>query len=189
MSSIVARRLGLIFLIVSTIGCDHVTKNIATYALAGTPPRSFLADTVRLAYVENTGGFLSLGAALPPALRTAVFTVATGLMLIGLAVFALRSGLGGWPVLGLALFAAGGASNWLDRVVRGAVVDFVNVGIGPVRTGVFNVADVAIMVGVGIFLIAEVRREAPADGGDPPAQASEPSGADREPPQPGRPPS
>src|SRR5262245_42352739 len=108
MSSTMGRRLALIFLIVSTIGCDHVPKNIATYALAGTPPRSFLADTVRLAYVENTGGFLSLGAALPPALRTAVFTVATGVMLLGLAVFALRSGLRGWPVLGLALFAAGG---------------------------------------------------------------------------------
>ncbi|RPI54782.1 MAG: hypothetical protein EHM55_09825 [Acidobacteria bacterium] len=37
-------------------------------------------------------------------------------------------------------------SNWFDRVVRGGVFDFINVGIGSVRTGVFNVADVAIML-------------------------------------------
>ena len=51
--------------------------------------------------------------------------------------------------LGLVLFIAGGASNWIDRVLRGSVVDFLNVGIGPLRTGVFNMSDVAIMVGAG----------------------------------------
>ena len=54
----------------------------------------------------------------------------------------------GWPLLGLTLFVAGGASNWLDRVVRGSVIDFINVGVGSLRTGIFNVADVAIMLGV-----------------------------------------
>ena len=48
---------------------------------------------------------------------------------------------------GLTLFVAGGASNWIDRIMRGSVVDFLNVGVGPVRTGIFNVADVAIVLG------------------------------------------
>ena len=48
--------------------------------------------------------------------------------------------------LGLVLFISGGASNWIDRVLRGSVVDFLNMGIGPLRTGVFNMADVAIML-------------------------------------------
>ena len=46
------------------------------------------------------------------------------------------------------------AANWLDRVTLGSVVDFLNVGVGPVRTGVFNVADVAIMLGAGVIVIA-----------------------------------
>lgn len=33
-------------------------------------------------------------------------------------------------------------------------VDFLNVGVGPVRTGVFNVADMAIAAGVVILLFA-----------------------------------
>lgn len=62
------------------------------------------------------------------------------------------------PVLGLVLFVAGGSSNWVDRIARGSVVDFLNVGIGPLRTGVFNVADLAIMFGAGLFVLGEFRR-------------------------------
>jgi signal peptidase II len=36
------------------------------------------------------------------------------------------------------------------------VVDFLNVGIGSLRTGVFNVADMAIMAGVALFLLESV---------------------------------
>jgi signal peptidase II len=63
--------------------------------------------------------------------------------------------------MGVCLVLAGGASNWVDRVVRGSVVDFLNVGVGPLRTGIFNVADVAIMVGVALLLVGGLRT---ADG-------------------------
>lgn len=139
--------------VVATIGCDRVTKHVAETALAGAPARSFLADTVRLDYVENTGGFLSLGANLPPEARTILFTIGTGVLLLALAGTAIRLHWNGWALLGLTLFVAGGASNWVDRLTRGSVVDFINVGIGPLRTGIFNVADMAIMLGVGLVVI------------------------------------
>jgi len=53
--------------------------------------------------------------------------------------------------------------------VRGSVIDFLNVGIGPIRTGIFNVADMAIMAGIGIFLLVELnehRRAVASGGGD-----------------------
>ena len=143
---------------VATIGCDRVTKHAATTMLAGQPDHSYLADTVRLGYVENPGGFLSLGAAWPPAVRTSFFTVATGAVLLALAVVVIGRRRDQWSDLGCALFLAGGVSNWVDRIARGSVVDFLNVGVGPVRTGVFNVADAAIMLGAAIFALAEFRR-------------------------------
>lgn len=161
---VTTRRLVLALAVLTTIGCDRVTKDAATLLLAGEPDRSYLVDTVRLGYAENTGGFLGLGADLPPGARTAVFTVATGLLLIALIVIAVRSTLPAPSTLGLALFVAGGASNWIDRVLRGSVVDFLNVGIGPLRTGVFNVADVAVMVGVGLVAVGEFRRERLVEG-------------------------
>ena len=154
----VSARFFLALSIVVTIGCDRVTKHVAATTLAGAPSRAYFAETVWLGYVENSGGFLSVGAALPPGARTVIFTVGTGMLLLALTVIAIRGGLNGSPALGLALFIAGGASNWIDRVVRGSVVDFVNVGIGSVRTGVFNVADVAIMIGAVVFALGQFRK-------------------------------
>ncbi len=137
----------------STIGCDQITKNVATMALSRQPPLSFLQDTLRLVYVENSGGFLGLGSALPDPARSALFIVAPALMMSAVLLVAARDGWSGLAALGLALFTAGGLSNWIDRVVYGSVVDFLNVGIGPIRTGVFNVADMAIVLGAGLFVL------------------------------------
>jgi signal peptidase II len=147
-------------LLVGTIGCDRVTKRMAVQTLAGGPGRSFLGDTVRLGYAENPGGFLSLGTALPRAPRIAVFVVATGAILAAAALAMFRGALRGGALVGATLFLAGGASNWIDRVLHGSVVDFLNLGIGPLRTGIFNVADVAIMAGL-LVLVFGARNRAP----------------------------
>ena len=82
MTRSIAIRLALILVLGTTIGCDRATKHVAATALAGAPMQSFLAGTVQLQYAENAGGFLSVGANLPPVARTALFTIGTGLMLI-----------------------------------------------------------------------------------------------------------
>jgi signal peptidase II len=151
------RSVALLLLVMATIGCDRVTKRLASETLAGVPTQSFLADTVRLTYAENIGGFLSLGAGMSPMLRTTVFTVVTGAILLALAFAAWRRRNRAWHAAAFALFLAGGISNWFDRLNDGRVVDFLNVGIGWLRTGVFNVADVAIMFGVALYVIAEFR--------------------------------
>jgi signal peptidase II len=150
--------LALVATVVMTVGCDRVTKHVATAELAGRPGLSLLADTIRLAYVQNEGGFLSLGADLPETVRTFLFIVATGVLLLALVAYGIRLRWRGWAAFGLALFVAGGVSNWVDRVLHGSVIDFINIGVGPLRTGVFNVADVAIMVGVAIVLMSEFTR-------------------------------
>ena len=152
-----ATRVALLVTIGATIACDRVTKQVAQATLAGSPRLSFLADTVRLEYAENLGGFLGLGGNWSPATRVALLTVATGLLLAAAVGMAFRVRLSGSRLLGLALFVTGGACNWADRMMRGSVTDFLNVGIGPVRTGIFNVADMAIMLGVGLVLYSELR--------------------------------
>ena len=48
---------------------------------------------------------------------------------------------------------AGGIGNLIDRIFfENGVIDFLNVGVGNWRTGIFNVADMAIMVGVFCML-------------------------------------
>jgi len=56
---------------------------------------------------------------------------------------------------GLALVSGGGIGNWLDRVLHdGAVTDFVSIGLGSLRTGVFNLADLAVVAGVCLLLVS-----------------------------------
>ncbi len=149
----------LALLVVATIGCDRITKRVATSQLAGAPAQSFLHDVVRLDYAENTGAFLGLGADWPPSVRTAVFVGGNSILLIGMLVFVARRH---WPAperVGLALYVAGAVSNLADRLAHGAVVDFLNLGIGPLRTGIFNMADVAIMLGAGLLVVSSSRRD------------------------------
>ncbi|MCP4150905.1 MAG: hypothetical protein GY757_24375, partial [bacterium] len=40
---------------------------------------------------------------------------------------------------------------------NGFVVDFINLGIGNIRTGIFNIADVFLMIGAGVLLYKTLR--------------------------------
>jgi signal peptidase II len=147
------RVLVVVGLAVATIGCDHATKRWAVRELSGGPRRSFLGDTFRLEYAENSGAFMSLGANLPSRARTPLIAVATGALLVGLGVvLGRRLFVGGSSAIGLGLAWAGGVSNLVDRLTTGQVVDFLNVGVASLRSGIFNVADLAILVGAALAL-------------------------------------
>lgn len=148
----------LCLLLAGTAGCDRVTKHFAMTSLAGTARQSFLADTVRLDYQENPGGFLGAGADWKPTTRALTFQLANTVFLLTIFVIAGRYQWSRFGVAGVALFLAGGLSNLIDRVALGQVVDFMNVGIGSLRTGIFNVADIAILAGVAIVLIDQRRQ-------------------------------
>ena len=152
-------KLALLVLVLTTIGCDRVTKQLAKNALAGGGSRSYLSDTLRLEYAENTGAFRSLGENLPGGAGRRLFAYGTGVMLVALAVVAVRQRWRGAALAGACLIWAGGASNLIDRLARGSVVDFINVGIGPVRTGIFNVADLAVTIGIALLFAAHRGRD------------------------------
>lgn len=149
-------RLVLALSILTTfIGCDQATKSLATQHLRGAPPQSYLSDTLRLEYALNPGGFLSLGSQLGPEVRRGLFIGFNTLFLLGVVYFLYRR----WDIR-LPLFLAGvyilggGIGNLIDRVTnQGLVTDFLVLGIGPVRTGVFNVADMGVTFGVIAILL------------------------------------
>jgi signal peptidase II len=136
----------------STVGCDRVTKHFVERELAGHPRQSYIGDVLRLEYAENRGAFLSLGAELPARVRTLVLSGGTALTLLLLGALLARRSMTASTLVGLSLVWGGGFSNLADRVLTGHVVDFLNLGVGPLRTGIFNVADIAITMGVGLVL-------------------------------------
>jgi len=140
----------------SCVGCDQATKTVAETHLSSSPPVHVMGDVFRLQYSVNEGAFLGLGAGLPDAVQFWVFTVLVGAALLGGLGFVWASQALKHPVdiVGVSLLIGGGLSNLVDRLLnQGQVADFLSVGVGNLRTGVFNVADVAIMVGPGILLV------------------------------------
>ncbi|HSE57462.1 MAG TPA: signal peptidase II [Nitrospiraceae bacterium] len=146
-------------MLVSCVGCDQATKELARTTLAFEPPLSWFHDTVRLECAENTGAFLSLGTSLPEDLRFLLFQLGIGAGLLTLLIVLWRSRpdsllyLTGW-----CLILGGRIGNLLDRVAHhGRGIDFINLGIGPFRTGIFNLADVYITIGALLLLFVSFR--------------------------------
>lgn len=141
-------------------GCDHASKQLAISALSGSGGLWVWGGAVRLELVSNPGAFLNLGVGLPEAVREVLFLGLVPLFLLGLCLRLLRSGEVSLPlVLGLGLVAGGGLGNWGDRLLHGGrVTDFVTLVLGPLHTGVFNVADVAIVAGVALLAGSTVHR-------------------------------
>ena len=156
----VPKTIVVLLITLTCVGCDQATKLVAKQYLAPAAFFSFAGDTFRLQYAENTGAFLSLGAALSDPWRHLVFTVVVGIFLLGLLGYLLFSrSLPSVAVICLSFVFAGGISNLIDRIAYGGrVVDFLNVGIGPLRTGIFNVADMAITFGA-LFLAFQSYRQ------------------------------
>ncbi|WNG57230.1 signal peptidase II [Archangium gephyra] len=159
-------RLTLVSLVLAgTVGCDQATKQLAISQLRDEPTRSFLGGLLRLTFAENPGAFLSLGGNLPQSVRFWLFSAAVGVLLLGtLAYLVMSRRLEPLQSVALALIVGGGLSNWFDRLVNdGRVVDFLNLGIGSLRTGIFNVADVALMLGAGLLILAGRRANNPEE--------------------------
>ena len=147
----------MVVVLASCVGCDQLTKQIARERLEGTPPRSFLAGTVRLIYAENPGAFLGLGGQLPPRARWVLLVVINAVVAAVLAVVLLwHSEMSLVRAAACTLLLAGAVGNLIDRVrFGGLVIDFMNLGVGPLRTGIFNVADMAIMLGAVLLILPQ----------------------------------
>lgn len=154
------RSLLIFLLLIVSVGCDQLTKDVAQQYLAFESPRSWFHDTVRLEYAENPGAFLSLGSGMSEGLRVIFFQVfpALGLVALSIVLFVAKQ----MPPLSAtawSLVLSGGIGNLLDRLLHeGRVIDFMNVGIGSLRTGIFNVADVCITIGVSLLVLELLQR-------------------------------
>ena len=146
------RFLALLLVLSCTAGCDQATKHLARSGLAQPGSTTFCGHSIELTLAENPGAFLSLGASLPPAARSAILTAGVSFALACLLAYLVSApGLSSASFWGLALSWAGGASNLFDRFTRhGLVTDFMVFRLGPLHTGVFNLADLAIVAGMVI---------------------------------------
>lgn len=144
------------------IGLDQWTKYLAQMHLKGKYTHSYFYDTFKWIYAENEGAFLSWGTGFPDWLHFLLLKVIPIIMLVGMFIYLLISDeLTKFQVIGLSFIVGGGIGNLYDRIMYGKVVDFMNVGIGSLRTGIFNYADMAILIGIGFLLFSKKKKLLP----------------------------
>lgn len=155
------RTIVILFIVLINIGCDQQTKQLAKRHLDPSEELSYLNNVFKLTYVENTGAFLSLGSGFNNNVRYWLLKIFPVILLCGLFFYTLFSStLDTWSIVAFSFILGGGISNIYDRLLYNGVIDFMNLGIGTLRTGIFNFADVSIMIGLFMMLPTLFRKQA-----------------------------
>jgi signal peptidase II len=139
----------LFFTAFIALAADQLTK---LWIRSSLQPGDFMPDhgPVRLTYSTNDGIIFGIGAPFPVA-------IAMPIALVGLALLIyfwygpIRSRL---VNVSLGLFIGGTGGNWVDRLTRRSVTDFIDVGLwGNLHWFTFNVADACIIMAIVLFAL------------------------------------
>jgi signal peptidase II len=134
------------------VGCDHVTKYAAKAGLESQPPHELISSVLELRYVENTDVGFSLLRWLPETVRRPLVFILPAIGIVALIVLLVRRPAGVAMRVALVLMLGGALGNYLDRVTRGYVVDFIHLRHWPV----FNAADIWVSAGLVLFILASL---------------------------------
>ena len=107
-----------------------------------------------LTKVENSGAFLSLGAGLSSWVHSFFILVVPTVILGGLLFYVItRKSVNTISLFAFSCVIGGGIGNLIDRFLYGSVTDFLVIDVRFARTGIFNFADVSIMLGIGLLVL------------------------------------
>jgi signal peptidase II len=139
---------------------DRITKIIAVNYLKGKESINVFFDFFILKYAENIGAFLSLGTKWNIYVKYFVLLIVPIIIcIIGLIYLMVKETKKYRIIIGSCIIG-GGIGNLVDRLFNNfTVIDFMNFGIGNIRTGILNVADLSVTFGVIIFIIFEIVME------------------------------
>lgn len=133
-----------VIFVIGLIVIDQILKLIATYQQG-----TLLPGVLNITLVENRGGAFGVGQ------NSTMTFILTNIVVIGIILRFLiiqKDELEKRTVYSLLLIMAGGIGNLIDRVVRGYVVDFIDITpIFPFPK--FNIADCYITVGIVLLLV------------------------------------
>ncbi len=148
-------RIGVIISMV-VLFLDQLSKYLATAYLPG-KMIVIIPDFFDLVLVHNLGAAFGMFASLSSQWRL-LFLTGVAVLAIGLIIYLLRQSVCYWNTLALGLVLGGALGNQVDRLRLGYVVDFIHLHWHDLSWPVFNVADSAITVGIGMLLWESLRK-------------------------------
>lgn len=145
-------KIAVLLIVICNVGCDQLSKTIVRKEVRYYDSSKIILDNITLTKVENSGAFLSVGSVLPQFLKFALLIILPAIVLLtGLYFILSKARLAKLTMVGAAFVIGGGLGNLYDRIRFGSVTDFLHIDFVIFQTGIFNLADVSIMI--GMFLI------------------------------------
>ncbi len=156
----ILRNLIILMVLLGNIGCDQISKNMVRQKINDHQTIAVFTHYFTLSKIENDGAFLSLGHAFPKPIK---FILLLLLPIIALALgvyYVFTKPTISKPVMvGICFVLGGGIGNLYDRILYGSVTDFMHINFVIFQTGIFNMADVSIMVGGFMLLIFSIEKK------------------------------
>jgi signal peptidase II len=154
---LLAYRFYILAIVLLNIGCDQISKKVVRKNVLSREYIELIDDHFILTNVENTGAMLGFGASFSPIIKVILLQVLPLLVLLILLYRVLaKKTIGNWLVVAFAFVIGGGIGNLIDRIAYGSVTDFFQIRLGVLKTGIFNMADVAVTFGVILILLLSV---------------------------------
>jgi len=155
----VIKKVIIIALVLLNIGCDQISKNVVRKNIDARETIELIGQNFILTKVENSGAMLGFGSELSPILKIIFLQALPVLVLLVLLVRILRkSDMNKWLIFAFACVIGGGIGNLIDRIAYGEVTDFFHIDLGGYfKTGIFNMADVSVTMGVLVILFLSIR--------------------------------
>lgn len=146
-------RVLILSLVLFNIGCDQVTKTIVRNNVDYNENIKIISKHFTLTKVENSGAFLSSGDSLPVPIKFVLLSLLP-LFVLGYGVYYVmtKTEMNKLFISGICFVIGGGMGNLYDRLLYGSVTDFLHIDFVIFQTGVFNIADVSIMLGMVMIL-------------------------------------
>ena len=144
----------------AVVVADRVSKALIQHSMTRMDSISIVSGWLRIIHTENPGGAFGVLAEGNTFLRTIVLIGVSGLVLVFVvrALFWHSASFDGSVTrFGLSLVLGGAVGNLYDRIVHGAVTDFIEVYHSAWSFPAFNVADSAITIGAILLLIDLIR--------------------------------
>ena len=142
-----------LFIVVSLVSLDQYTKSIILNYFELYESKTIIDSFFSLTYVQNFGA----GFSIMQNART-TFLIITPICLIGFTYLFIKSN-DKLSKTALLLMISGTIGNFIDRIVRIYVVDFLDFIIFGWDFPIFNVADIFLTVGVCLYIIALIKEE------------------------------
>lgn len=141
---------------------DQVTKAVILKNLPLYSSLTIIPGFFDITHIHNPGGAFGLFADSGAGVRKVVFFLVSLMAMVLILWFTVKTPpTHRFLAVGFAMIFGGAAGNLIDRIRFGKVVDFLDFYIGRYHWPAFNVADSAISIGIGIFLLHLVLKKLP----------------------------